>query len=200
MVQPTLPIIPELAIVYGTVIKESHLPVAFIVTPIGGEQLLPSFLHRLDAFNLESTVAVALNKVERLRAFRQGWEMKRHPELAVLVRLHILVRLNAVGRDKGIALSAHFQVSAASEPETVAGIVRPQARGDIHYRFCLFQFHPGNVECQGEEPVAVAGSILSGGILPHNCFLLRLPRCCNNGKQDGNDCFLAHCLFFTESQ
>ena len=111
MVQPALLIIPEFAIVYGTILEKSNMPITFIITPIRGEQLLPSFLHRLDAFNLESTVGVALNKVKRLRAFRQGWETKRHLKLAVLVRLHKLVQLNAIGRDNRASSFTHFQVS-----------------------------------------------------------------------------------------
>ena len=85
--------------------------------------MLPSFLHRLDAFNLESTVGVTLNKVERLRAFRQGWETKRHLKLAVLVRLHILVQLNAIGRNNGVSSFTHFQVSVTYNFKTVTGIV-----------------------------------------------------------------------------
>ena len=100
-------VVPELAVVDGTILKESYLPVTFIVAPVGREELLPAFLYGLDALNLESPLSVALDEVEYLGVFRQRWEMERHVELAVL-RMKMLVELYAVGRSESIALLPYF--------------------------------------------------------------------------------------------
>ena len=64
LVHVALFVVPELAVVDGAVVEEGYLPVAVIVAPVGGEQLFPALLHRLDALDLESALSVALDKVE----------------------------------------------------------------------------------------------------------------------------------------
>ena len=86
----------ELAVVDGAIFQESNRPVALPVAPIRREQLFPPFLHRLDAFDLECTFAVALNKVERLGVLGQWLEVERNVALPLLVCLYIRVKFYAV--------------------------------------------------------------------------------------------------------
>ena len=57
-------VVPELAVVDGAVLKEGYLPVALVVAPVGRKELLPTFLHGLDTFDLESALSVALDEIE----------------------------------------------------------------------------------------------------------------------------------------
>ena len=182
-VHVALLVIPELAVIDGAVLKEGNLPVALVVAPIGWEQLFPALFHRFDALDLESALSVALDEVERFGSLRQWWEVENHIALAVLVSLKVLVEFNTVGRNDGVALLTHFQIGIARKLEPIVGIVRALQYGDIHHGLVGFQFHLRQVEGEMEESVAIAGSILDGGLLPHHIF--RLARHCDKGQHHG---------------
>ena len=184
-VQVTLLVIPELAVVDGAVVEESYLPVALVVAPIGRDDLLPALLDRFDALDLESTVAIAFDKVECLRTLRQCREVECHIPLAVLVCQKVLVEFYTVGRRDGVALLTYLQIGIASKLEPEVGMVRPLLRSDIHYGLVVLQLHLRHVEGEIEESVAVAVSILCGGLLPHDFFLFCLSRQRCEGKQNG---------------
>ena len=170
-------VVPEHAVVDGAIVEEGNLPVALSVAPVGREELLPAPLHRLDALNLESTLAVALNEVERLDALGQRREVERHIATTVLVCLQVLVEFNAVGRGDGIAIIAHLQIGVARKLEPEVGIVRPLMCGDIHHRLVVLQLDLRYVKGEVEEPVAVTSSKLRSGLLPHHIFSLSRLRC-----------------------
>ena len=117
--------------------------------------------------------------------------MKRHITLTVLVSLYKLIELDIVSRHDGVALVTHLQIGIARKLETEVGIVRALVGGDINHRLVILQLHLRHVEGEIKESVAVAGSILSSGLFPHD--LLSLPRQSDECEQCGNDDFL-HCF------
>ena len=183
LVYVALLVVPELAIVDGAIFEEGYFPITLVVAPIGRKELLPTFLHRFDALNLESTLAVALDEVEYLSVLRQRREMERHIPLVVLVCLYKLVEFYAIGRSDGITLLPYFQITIASKLKAKVRIVRTLQGGDIHHGFVVLQFHLRHIKGEIEESVAVTVSILNGGLLPHHIF--RLPHHNDEGQQDG---------------
>ena len=116
---------------------------------------------------------------------RQRREVKRHIALVVLIRLKVFVEFYAVGRGDGIAVLAHLQIGISGKLEPEVGIVRPLLCGDIHHGLVVLQLHLRHVEGEIEESVTVTGSILDGGLVPHDYFLFRLPHHRDEGQQNG---------------
>ena len=183
MVYVALLVVPELAVVDGAIFEEGNLPVALVVAPVGREELFPTLLHRFDALNLESTLAVAFNEVKHLSVLWQRWKMECHIPLVVLVCLYKLVEFYAIGRSDGITLLPYFQITIASKLKAKVRIVRTLQGSDIHHGFVVLQFHLRHIKGEIEESVAVTVSILDGGLLPHHIF--RLPHHNDEGQQDG---------------
>ena len=130
-------------------------------------------------------MSVALDEVEHLRALGQRWKVEDHIALAILTRLEVFVQFDTVGRRQGITLVTYFQVGIASklEPVVVAFRARTLTGGDIHHGLVALQLHLRQVEGEIEESVAIAGSILNGGLLPHHIF--RLSRHCDESEYHG---------------
>ena len=97
--------------------------------------------------------------------------------------------LNKVDKEKKgrqiLCTPDYTQVGIASKlkPVVVAFRARTLTGGDIHHGLVALQLHLRQVEGEIEESVAIAGSILNGGLLPHHIF--RLARHCDESEHHG---------------
>ena len=110
-------VVPELALIYGTVLEEGYRPVAsLVVAPIGGEKLLPALLHGLDAFDPEGILASVFDEVNGPGALWQGREVECDVEPGVAVGLDGLAELCAFNGQCGMTLAVGLEVYLLVEP------------------------------------------------------------------------------------